>query len=66
MSDEVPSRLVKELERIESGQLKVLTTCCINGCVSTVEVNLTPSAYDSLKAGRARFKCSLHRPDNGK
>jgi hypothetical protein len=60
MSDK-PSQLLRELGPIESGQMKVLATCCGEKCYNEVEVVLTPVQLVHLKEGRAAFECPLHR-----
>jgi hypothetical protein len=61
MPNEIPSRLISELEPIQSRQPKVVTTCCIEGCQNEfTAILLSPSGLDDLKAGRARIKCPFH------
>jgi len=57
-----PSRLIKELGRIASGQRKVLSTCCVDDCLNEVDVIQSSEVeLDSLKAGKAFYRCSFHR-----
>jgi hypothetical protein len=60
-----PSRLVKELGRIASGQRKVLSTCCVDDCLNEVEVIQSFEAeLNSLKTGSAFYPCSFHKADS--
>lgn len=61
MLKKVPSKLIRELGPIASGQLKVLATCCVESCPNEVEINLNPAGQRELKTDRAFFDCSFHR-----
>ncbi len=59
-----PSKLIRELGTVASGQPKVLTTCCVERCLNEVEVIQTSPEAD-LAAGTCFYPCSFHQRDPG-
>jgi hypothetical protein len=59
-----PSKLIRELGVIASGQLKILATCCVEGCLNQIDVVQTSAAEsEDLKIGCCFYPCSFHQRD---
>jgi len=62
MAGEVSSQLIEEVERTQSGPLKVAVTCCIKDCHNQFSATLlSPRSLDYIRAGSAKIKCPYHQ-----
>jgi hypothetical protein len=62
MAGEVSSQFIEEVERTNSGPLKVSVTCCIKGCDNRFSATLLSlTSLDYIKGGSAKIKCPYHQ-----
>jgi hypothetical protein len=59
-----PSKLIREGGVVNSGQPKVVASCCVDGCPNEIEVvQGSPLESDEVENGRCFYPCSSHQKD---